>query len=1507
MSEVTDPELLAKLNGTAPTENFKEVTDPRLLEQLGPAGAGRPQGFLSASVQGMQRAYYQEEGSLRAVAGLVRRTWDPQGGETMIEDALAYQNRGEQQHPRGIDKVEDIDTPRKALTYLGDTLGEGLTRIGLTLATGGVTKAAATKVAPRVLSKVGQKALSYVPEAAMFGQNVASETGATLTELKEATGETQGAVALGAGVVKGTLDTIFPMALGKAAGLTDEAFLGLTSKLEKLMEGSTKARILRGAATGVAVEGGTEGVQELVDVFARDLTDPEFEFLSSETGSRILNAVVAGSVMGGVAGGTVSGLTGEVAKEEAIPEGELPQDKNSVPVEKPPIEGLAELDQAVSQEAQTVSAISATIRDLNRGVAPGSSDAHTVLGFQRLPQGYDKINVSRLDDMPLAPLEVVHKELSALRSDLKEGEKTLDPLEVETKKKLRGQIKQMSNTIALIRAAATNQDSQGVPSAVITEEEADQLFPDLEAANDKLIQQGFMVKPYNRAGNLQLMKVEGQGRSRPVFNFPNDVMYKDAVQQVMKADFNLEKSGFYVLASRNVNRLNQLRGEVNLQTLADISSVPERAAAYRKAVNEASKLDNFKGKERPKVGMSAAMLEAGHVKFNRLMDLGYTMLQWAQSNPTLTPLQNYKDIVQSEKGNSMRSISRADGILKRFMRLGKAQQEVAYDFMEALGRMTYRNQDEIDAKIVRQPTPAEERELIKGTKYRKNKTPMLRETYQVVTEMRQMVHDEFNAYVKDAQEELQFLTDPKQRLAQMKGLNKMVEDFYKRPRFPFTAVGPYVVTVHDKEGNLITARQTENLTESKRDEVELAAKYPNGLITATMLPANVRAWTALPKMVLRDLAQKGYLKGISKEQRDLLEFLADLGPENRRRFISGMNPRKKSVDLQRAFAMWSQNLANATFARRAGPAMEREIAALELARRSTRGGNTRSLGLMIQALRQHMDAVINPPDDWQKMKSFAFMWHILFNVKSALINTTQVPIVTLPYLSARFGDIKAMAALKNAYLDKRTLFMDGKVTGLSDSMSRLLSKGIEDGKVDQSFATELASLAEGTNMARAMAGSKFDRFTKEVSYYGSYLFAAFEKMNRSVVFRAAAQLALDNPNAKYIQNLVAQQPRTMDRLLKEGFSEQEAAAYLAGIDAIDRTMFEYAKWNRPKFMRGGAPGAIFTFWMFTQGMLHFIAHSPGSMRYLMIMLATAGVMGMPGAEDLDELIQAVSQRFFGKDFDPKFEARKLIKTFVDPMIQKVNPEFETASDLLLHGLSHESFGLSAAADAVGLPWVPNLDVSRSISMGRVLPIGPELLKPGIDYNRALADTTERLSGAAFGPLFAVMEALRADGNDFKRWEKAMPAALRGFMRAGRYQAEGLERDSKMGKIIDFDPHDPAHQMEIIGVALGFSPTRLSKKWDERMALQDAINYWDYRRGVLLKQMDYSVYMKDPEGKADTLKAIKAFNSQLPSHFKTKTITAKTLKNSLRERARRRQEMYSKQDMPAVRYYKLNYE
>ena len=123
------------------------------------------------------------------------------------------------------------------------------------------------------------------------------------------------------------------------------------------------------------------------------------------------------------------------------------------------------------------------------------------------------------------------------------------------------------------------------------------------------------------------------------------------------------------------------------------------------------------------------------------------------------------------------------------------------------------------------------------------------------------------------------------------------------------------------------------------------------------------------------------------------------------------------------------------------------------------------------------------------------------------------------------------------------------------------------------------------------------------------------------------------------------------------------------------TQYHYADYARPKFMRGKL-GTLFTFFMFMQQTLYFAARQPGRGRYMLVMLAAGGLMGLPGSEDLLAISKYLGQKAFGNDFDPERELRKWVVDLTEGTIPP---------DLILLGSGRYGFGMPAAMDMMGLP------------------------------------------------------------------------------------------------------------------------------------------------------------------------------------------------------------------------------
>lgn len=1497
----------------------------------------RPEGFISAFGTGVLRGFRRDAAALKGVVGLAGSAIGLESGTELLQSAARDLKRAEQVSPRGVESITDVDSLGEAATYAGDVLGEGTASLATSLLGGGVTGAVGKTLARKAVGTVAEKAAEAAAKRSVVGgivtTGVGVETGATATELFEATGQPQVGPSLVAGAAKGVLEAFTPSIIAKATGLDDIAASGLRKAVLDTFKGASKARVAKAAGSAALAEGTTEGLQEAADIAARRWVDANYDALGPEAAERVLNAVAGGALFGGAVGSGVSAIGGRTAKEEEISLGDWTRlATQNVPEEfggsagavAQQLPGEIETLGTRIEEAQTQE------RSLLKGgqslvdfETPGSHPLHQVLGFELLPEQYRGVSARNKEDLRMASLTVAMQELTSQeRLTTQLMERKLPKKEMQ---KLDRERQNLSGLIELLRnpiEARLVTSDQSAYAALLRENN-----PELWLTHDNINEYVMALAPQGYSVGLSLDSTRAVLRrindGSTVFEFPNTPTYSTVVPFLIRADSGLRSSRWYEIAGSNIGKLETLTNDG-----LDLS-------AYEKSKSDKFKLKMLReatGIVAPDLGPTVlgrdreaekgrAILEADGVRFNQWNRWWNTVLQWRDKNPLFSPLSRMVDVLTHNKALSHRIVSKADDTLKKFMKLGKEQQEAAFDFIDALVKQTYLTEQERQDGTRRWYTPEEYQALAQGRNRGQGRstTPLLKETEEAVSEMRALSDEVFDQWVSHRVERAQQLSDAKARLQTLKGIQRDIDLYRSRPRFPFASMGQYTVEVwtkeeEDKGGQLVAALQVESRADQIKARADFEKRYsePQYVIRESRWLGNEETFVNMPEMVIRELAKNKYLK-LDPKTIEVLVTLANADPAQRRRFINPMNPKKRSVELQRAFAHFAQTSANALFKARVTPLLTEIKSDVSLARR--KGTSTNQLGVLEKAMEEQIKHVLSPAPDAAKVRAMAFNFHLAFVPASAAVNALQPFMVTTPYLASRFGDISAVRAMQKAYMDKRSLFLKG-VHESSEQMDRLLSLGIQEGKIDEGQATELASLAEGQNLSRMLAGSKWDRFMKEVSYYGSYLFSSVEKVNRSVTFRAAADLALRNPNAEYLATLVRQNSRKVERLTREGFSPNEIKAYLAGVDAIDTTQFEYATWNRPKFMRGRFGGSVMTFWMFTQGMLHFATHSPGAMRYWLIMLATAGLMGLPGAGDIKELVKAIASRL-GYNFDPEVVAREYIKTVLNPMLSEhVSPKFQIPHDMLLHGLASNGFGLGALGDAIGFPYLPRVDLSRSLSMGRVSPVPPEVFRVGVEYNRALADTTERVAGAAFGPVFALAEATlwedKLPFDDFKRWEKAMPRALRGFLKAGRVGLEGGERTRTGAEIVDFDPMDPGHNAELVAVALGFQPARLAKAWDKSIALQDASNYWDTRKAMLLSQLDYARYMRDKEGYADVKAKIKSFNTQLPEHFKLKRISSETIQRSLRERQRRRAGTekgipVQKSDRPAQRYFNELYE
>ncbi|KKM13634.1 hypothetical protein LCGC14_1714250, partial [marine sediment metagenome] len=517
--------------------------------------------------------------------------------------------------------------------------------------------------------------------------------------------------------------------------------------------------------------------------------------------------------------------------------------------------------------------------------------------------------------------------------------------------------------------------------------------------------------------------------------------------------------------------------------------------------------------------------------------------------------------------------------------------------------------------------------------------------------------------------------------------------------------------------------------------------------------------------------------------------------------------------------------------------------------------DARIAGVVREYFEDTFDYLMNPKNDWARARAVGFLWYLGANVKSAVVNLTQVPMVAYPYLASKYGDARSSAELLKAMVLVTRSKVNGEV--LPTEIREGVARAVREGFVDESRATELAGIAEQTTLQRVIPESKTGRMIANTSYYGAWLFQKAERWNREVVFVAAYNLAKAN-----------------------GVTSKEEA-FKQGRDAVQISMFEYAKWNRAPFSRG-KKSVLFLFWQFMQGMAYMAFGGAGqgaAMRLWMMLLLAGGLQGLPFAENILDLLDfagtKTKERLGMKD--PKVDLRNDLR--------ELATEITDRPDLIMHGLSrYYGLGPLHLLDMLGVP-VPNVDISGSISTGQFLPGIEDLATPGGTASEKLGRTLADVAGpVAAIPYQFYRAAVSRDPDSWKVWERTLPSVFKNASTALRRGRKGQESYRGGGQLAQFDWGDLEHRAELIAQFLGFPTTRVNQRFEADFAVQNMKRYWALRRALVMENVAYARMSGDPEPIKDAMDALHRFNDSTPDPALRINTTA--LLRSLRTRFRK---------------------
>ena len=568
---------------------------------------------------------------------------------------------------------------------------------------------------------------------------------------------------------------------------------------------------------------------------------------------------------------------------------------------------------------------------------------------------------------------------------------------------------------------------------------------------------------------------------------------------------------------------------------------------------------------------------------------------------------------------------------------------------------------------------------------------------------------------------------------------------------------------------------------------------------------------------------------------------------------------------------------------------------------------------VIEELVARANFATNPPNNMleravQTVNRAAFSFTIGFNVSSALVNLSSVPVVLYPYLSGRYGSKSSALAIGNAYkvfmnsgLSREVALpgtFEGKGTTKITAMPSIDNYFVlnNDNKyvlrddIDPALRKQLEELAPLVDVA-----SKNGQLNRSI-YYDSIgaedvgrargfsdRFAALSGAMFHQVERANRQVALV---AAY--NLELQRLRNKPTEAERGLTEDQRR-----VRAAERAVYQATETgggatlaSAPRFAQQGIGRVALMFKNYGLSMFYLQMKlakqitlgsndpdfTPEDRRAAFKQLvglqlssfALAGVAGVP----LYGLVSTVANAFLGDDEE---DADMLTRRYLGEGVYK--------------GFLTELSGMDISS-RIGLTGLLirenryNTDPSAEETL--VTNLGGPAWSTATQIGRGVSEIYSAMSG---GP-----------GEVVRGIENMVPAWVRNFIKSGRYASEG-GIDTRRNDVVVGD----LGASDLLGQALGFAPTKATLQQDINQLKVRIGNAVSKKRSELSKLYYIALREGDMQGVQDALEEIQAFNEGVVERFPQAVIDQEFLKNSLRSHQRTSEQMQGGISInPAVR-------
>jgi len=450
--------------------------------------------------------------------------------------------------------------------------------------------------------------------------------------------------------------------------------------------------------------------------------------------------------------------------------------------------------------------------------------------------------------------------------------------------------------------------------------------------------------------------------------------------------------------------------------------------------------------------------------------------------------------------------------------------------------------------------------------------------------------------------------------------------------------------------------------------------------------------------------------------------------------------------------------------------------------------------------------VQSPVEEAPKLRALLFVNFIGGSIASALTNLTQTSLMTMPWLSQYSNPVQASARVLSA-------MKGGEPTdpALRAALKRAQLEGITDPQeIHQLYAESI----------RGFGSSLWAR--KGLRVWGA-MFSLAESFNRRVTFTAAYQIAQE-------RGMTAINAQQQARGLPT-FTDPATFAFDFAEHAVEATQGIYNRGNRPNYARGPIGASIFTFRQFTIAYLEFLARLPAREQAVAaaLLFMAVGAQGMPGADDLADLIDTLGQ-LMGWNTNFKKSVRE----------HAVELLGETFGGLATHGIS------------TVLPF----DVQGRLGFANLIP-GTALFKQS-DTTRRAEEITEVVGplGGLYKQGIAGFEALAA-GQYGGALAAGAPLAVQNVLKGLDMAQSGAYRDVRGSKVIATDNTDAMLK------SIGLQPEKVAHRQLVESDVQQSIALVKHTEAQIADRWARGILDKDSDEIAKAVKQLHQWNIDNP--------------------------------------------